>query len=269
MDFAGKRILITGASAGIGLELARALGRRGARLGLLARDPARLAAAAKSIEASTGAETTVHGADVRDREAIGRAVDACAEGMGGLDGVIANSGLCLPGLFHETPAEDVAVQLETNLLGTVHTLHRAWPHLLDSRGFAAVTASPAGEGGIYGFAAYGASKAGVIRLMDSLRQEYGRHGLRCHVLLPPDTDTPGYQHETTRYPPETRAILSGGRVHGAAAVAEELVRGLARGQYRITVGFETKLFLRVAQVCPALWQWYCQRQIRSVEQGKT
>jgi len=261
LDFYRKRILITGGSAGIGLAMARELARRGASIGLLARNQDTLETVVAALGEEFEGDFIALCANVQDRESVAQAIDQFCAHFGGLDGVIANSGLCLPGVFHETTVEDLAQQLTTNLSGALYTLYYAMPRLLASGGFAAVSASPAGEAGIYGFATYGASKAGLIRLVDSLRQEYEDQGVRFHILLPPDTDTPGYEHEITRYPAETRAILGGGRLHSAEKVARILVQGMAKGRYRITVGAETKVFLLVARVCPGLWQWYCQNRI--------
>lgn len=258
----GQRILITGGSAGIGLALVHALARRGAAVALLARDAGRLAAAAEAL-AAHGGQVAWRACDVTDAAALGVAIAALAEELGGLDGVVANSGHCHPGHFHEIAVDDADRQIDVNLKGVVYTLHHALPRLLaGGGGFVAITSSPAGFAPLYGFSLYGATKAALNSLAGTLRQEYADRGIRVHLLLPPDTDTPGYAHETTLYPPETRAILSGGGLHPAERVAETFARAIERGHPRATVGWETHLLLAVLRFAPSLWEFYTRQAIR-------
>ncbi|MBI1317561.1 MAG: SDR family NAD(P)-dependent oxidoreductase [Candidatus Hydrogenedens sp.] len=266
MDYRGKRIIITGGSTGIGLEMARELSRRGARLGLIARTPEALEAAA-AICREAGGEAHWASADVTDAAALGDALAALVDTLGGLDGIVANSGYCHPGNFHDISIEDGARQLDTNLKGCVHTVRLALPRLLEHGGFVAITSSPAGNAAIYGFSLYGATKAALNSLAHALHHEYADRGIRIHLLLPPDSDTPGYAKETLLYPPETKAILSGGALLQPDHVAMRFVDGIARGQRQIAVGFETHLLLRMIRHTPWLWEWYSRRQIRRARRG--
>lgn len=261
--FAGKRVLITGGSKGIGLALARELSRRGARLALLARDPGALEAAKAEIEAA-GGSAAVFSCDVTDAEALGRAVAGAAAALGGLDGVIANSGYCHPGYFHEITPEDLSRQIDTNLKGVAYTLHYAVPELLkQDGGFIAITSSPAGNAGIFGFSIYGATKAALNNLADTLRYEYADRNISVHLLLPPDTQTPGYDQEVLLYPPETRAVLQGGKLFPPEAVARRFAEALERGRKQATIGFETHLLLWVRRLAPCLWDAYTAWRVRS------
>ena len=257
-----KNILITGGSAGIGLAMAQEFARRGAQLALVARNLDALKQAQTALE-KNGAKVAVYSADVTDAEGLGRVMAEARDAMGGLDGVVANSGYCLPGYFHEITPEDARRQVDTNLMGCMNTLHHAIPMLLEKGGgFVAITSSPAGNAGIFGFSVYGATKAALNYLSHVLRAEYGDQGIRVHLLLPPDTQTPGYDKEVTLYPKETQAILSGGSLYSAEAVGRKFVDGIEKNRRSVTVGWEAPLLLRILRYTPWLWEAYTRRIIR-------
>lgn len=263
--FKAKRILITGGSAGIGLALAESLARAGARTALLARDAARLAEAQARV-ARAGAAPVLASADIRDAAALGTALEDVVDTLGGLDGLVVNAGYCHPGRFLDLETEDLRAQIETNLLGAVNTLRLGIPHVAQG-GFVAITSSPAGALPIYGFAAYNATKAALSALAGSLRLELAERGITVHLLLPPDTDTPGYAHEITLYPPETRAILSGGSLLPAEKVAEVFLAGIAAGKKTIIAGSEARLALLMQRFAPWVWDLYVRQRMRAAKRG--
>lgn len=262
-----KNILITGGSAGIGLALAHALAERGAHLALIARDAAKLAEARAAL-AVHGGRVVVASCDVTDAEALGNAMAALAAELGGLDGVVANSGYCHPGYFHTIALADADRQIDVNLKGCVYTLHFALPLLLArGGGFIAITSSPAGHAGIFGFSLYGATKAALNNLAETLHHEYRNRGIRVHLLLPPDTQTPGYDHEVTLYPPETRAVLSGGSLFPADQVARRFADAIESNKRQATVGRETHLLLWVCRYAPCIWSWYTRYHVRRIQRA--
>ena len=258
MSFQDKRILITGGSAGIGLAMAEAFARRGARVALLARDAGRLAQAQARV-----AGAVVVSVDICDAAGLARGIAEAVAALGGLDGLVVNAGHCHPGRFEETALADLHRQIETNLLGAVNTLHAGLP-LLTSGGFVAITSSPAGLLPIYGFAAYNATKAALIALGNALRLELEARQVSIHLLLPPDTDTPGYAHEVTLYPPETRAILSGGTLLPPKKVAEVFLNGIERGTKMIVAGREARLALLLQRFAPWAWELYVRGRLKGV-----
>jgi 3-dehydrosphinganine reductase len=262
-----KNILITGGSAGIGLALAHALAQRGAHLVLLARDAEKLAAAQAAL-AVHGGRVVVASCDVTQAEALGEAIQNAAAALGGLDGVIANSGHCHPGNFHAISLSDADRQIDVNLKGCVYTLHHAIPLLLArGGGFIAITSSPAGNAGIFGFSLYGATKAALNNLAETLHHEYRHRNIRIHLLLPPDTQTPGYDQEVLLYPPETRAILAGGALHPAEKVAERFASAIESNKRRVTIGLETHLLLWICRLAPCLWSWYTRYHVRKIQRA--
>ncbi len=263
--FKGKNIFITGGSKGIGLGMAREFAAHGANLVLVARDKDTLQAAKEKVEeGGNGSRVLAYACDVTDSDTVKDYIDMARYELGSIDGVIANSGYCHPGNFHEIAIEDFDAQIDTNLRGVIYTVRHAMPHLLenDNGGFVAMTSSPAGHAGIFGFGAYGPTKAAVSNLAEVLRHEYRDRNIRVHLLLPPDTDTPGYRDEVPLYPPETKAILEGGALLGSDYVAKKFVAGIANQKKTIAVGGGARLLLVAIRYCPFLWDGYSRYRIR-------
>ena len=263
--FKGKNIFITGGSKGIGLAMAREFAAHGANLVLVARDKDTLEAAKEKVEAAgKGSRVLAYACDVTDSDTLKDYIHMARYELGSIDGVIANSGYCHPGNFHEIAIEDFDAQLDTNVRGVIYTVRHAMPYLLenDNGGFIAITSSPAGHAGIFGLGAYGPTKAAVSNLAEVLRHEYRDRNIRVHLLLPPDTDTPGYRDEVSLYPPETKSILEGGALLGPDYVAKKFVAGIANQKKIIAVGGGTRFLLVAIRYCPFLWDGYSRYKIR-------
>jgi NAD(P)-dependent dehydrogenase (short-subunit alcohol dehydrogenase family) len=179
-------VLVTGAARGIGAESARRLAARGHRVALVGLEPAEL----EAVAASCGGGAFAIEADVTDGEAIRAAVDEAAGRLGGLDALVANAGVANAGLLRHLDPDHFARQIDVNLVGTFRTVHAAIPHLAERRGYLLVNASVAAivHGPVLG--AYGASKAGVEALTDTLRIELAHLGIDvgCAYFSWIDTD---------------------------------------------------------------------------------
>jgi len=270
--FKGKNIFITGASKGIGLALAREFATHGANLVLIARDKDTLQAARSEVERrGSGVRVLAYACDVTDSETLKDYIHMARYELGSIDGVVANSGYGRPGNFHEIPIEEFDAQIDVNLRGVIHTIRHAMPYLLenDNGGFVAITSSPAAHAGIFGFSAYGPTKAAVSNLADVLRNEYRDRKIRVHLLVPPDTDTPGHRAEVALYPPETQAVLEGSPLLGSDYVAKKFVAGIANHRKTIAVGGRTRLLLIVARHWPFLWDWYSRYKIQRARKSLT
>jgi NAD(P)-dependent dehydrogenase (short-subunit alcohol dehydrogenase family) len=176
MHLSGSSVLITGGASGIGAALARAVTAKGARVGLIDRDAARLAAVAEGL---AGAETAV--ADLRDRDGLAGAIDDLAGRLGGLDVAVANAGIATGGPLRLVGPDTVEDTIEVNLLGNWRTVRAAIPHVLARRGYILIVASAAAIGPTPGLGAYAASKAGVEALGRVLRAELAPHGVAVGV----------------------------------------------------------------------------------------
>ncbi len=175
-----RRILITGATSGIGKAVARTIAAQGGRVALLARREAPLRELADELD---GAAVP---ADVTDVVAVRSAVDAAADGLGGLDGIINAAGVLRGGSFADTDPADWKLLFDVNVLGLLHVTQAAIPHLV-AAGLADVVNVSSMSGRRLGtdeMAAYAASKAAVHMLSEGLRRELQPQGVRVSALAP-------------------------------------------------------------------------------------
>ena len=176
-DVRDKVVLVTGASRGIGADAARRLAKRGAKVSLVGLEPELLGQVATEI--GTGAAWFE--ADVTDRDALGRAVDATVERFGGIDVVIANAGIAPFGTVATIDPDAFERTIEVNLLGVWRTVRTALPHVVERRGYILSIASLAAALHPPMLAHYAATKAGVEAFCDSLRAEIAHTGTRVGV----------------------------------------------------------------------------------------
>lgn len=173
-----KVALVTGAARGIGLETARHLHDRGARVVLVDLDPVATERAARGI----GPQVLGIGADVTDAAAMQDAVARTVERFGRLDIVMANAGIAPPPLTtRATPPATFERVLDVNIHGVYRTVHAALPQIVAHQGQVVLVAS------IYAFtngvlmAPYAMSKAAVEQLGRALRGELAQHGASASV----------------------------------------------------------------------------------------
>lgn len=192
--FAGKVVLVTGASSGLGAACAQLFAAEGAQVYAVARDSARLAAVA---DGAAGVVAT-HLADVADPAACEGAVAACVERFGRLDVLVNNAGRhdfrATPTVTREGWNHDLAV----NLSSVFFLSQAALPHLIETSGNIVNVASVAGVIGEAYSAAYTAAKHGVVGLTKALAVEYTRSPVRINCVCPGGMDTP--QASTIEFP---------------------------------------------------------------------
>ncbi len=192
--FAGKRAVVTGASAGIGYATAARLAAEGARVALVARRREPLEAVAAEIAAS-GGEALVLPADSSVEAEIEAAMDAAAERFGGLDIIVSNAGIELLGQDDRVDRLDRAIWdqlISTNLTGQFLACKHGARHLLAAGGGAIVCLGS--NCGYLGMAtnepAYSASKGGIHAMMKVMAIDYARLNIRVNMVIPGFIDTP-------------------------------------------------------------------------------
>jgi NAD(P)-dependent dehydrogenase (short-subunit alcohol dehydrogenase family) len=183
-----KIVLITGASSGIGRAAAVRLAGHGARVVLAARTQLALDEAAQIIAANGGKALAVP-TDVTDPGQCQRAVTAAVEHFGALDILICSAGLSLRGYFEGSALEVLERVMRVNFFGTLYCTQFALPHVKQRRGSLVAVTSLTGKRGIPSYALYGASKAAVHGLYESLRLELAPAGVHVGVLVPAYVDT--------------------------------------------------------------------------------
>jgi NAD(P)-dependent dehydrogenase (short-subunit alcohol dehydrogenase family) len=188
--FADRVALITGAASGIGRELARRLGREGARVAALDLSADGLNSLASELKAA-GARCATAVADVTDAAAVRDAVGRLEADLGPTDLLIASAGIGRETGGDAFDAGTVAATISVNLIGVANTIAAVLPAMRERRrGHLAVLSSLASYRGLPRLGAYSASKAGVNALMDALRVELRPYGIACTTVCPGWVRTP-------------------------------------------------------------------------------
>src|SRR3954447_11113273 len=166
-------VIITGASSGLGEAAARSCARNGARLALAARREDRLRALSAELEA-VGTPALILTTDLRDPGAIHAMAAATLEQYGRIDALVANAGLGYALPVAETTNEQLAEQVEVNLLGVIRCAQAVLPAMLAAkRGHILAIASVSAGIARPGAAIYASTKAGVVAFCEGLRREVG------------------------------------------------------------------------------------------------
>ena len=251
--------LITGASAGIGAALARALAHDGADLVLCARREDRLHELAREIEAA-GRHAIVVACDVTRDGDLERAVAAAVAQYGRLDIAIANAGFGVAGGVEELRLEDFRRQMETNVFGVLRTLYAALPELKKTRGQFVVIGSVSGHVPTPATSAYCMSKFAVRGFAESIHDELAASGVSVTLVSPGFVDSDirrvdnlGAVHEGA--PDPVPAWL---RVPTARA-ARTIVRAIRRRRREVVVTGHGKVLVLVYRHAPWLLRFLIAR----------
>jgi short-subunit dehydrogenase len=182
--------VITGASSGVGAEVARALAARGHHVLLLARRAERLQALADDLAAAHGVRADVVPCDLSDRRSRATALAAIGD-LGSEIDVLANcAGLGMTGPFHEQPVDAAVRMAATNFEAVVDLTGALLPDMVRRRsGAVLLVSSLAGAGPVPGFATYAATKAAVTSFGEALHAEVRGHGVCVTVVCPGPIDT--------------------------------------------------------------------------------
>jgi NAD(P)-dependent dehydrogenase (short-subunit alcohol dehydrogenase family) len=185
---AERAALVTGGSSGIGLAVARALGKDGYGITLSARKPDKLEAAAEDLRGD-GIDVEVAQANMADEEDIKRLAEAHKERWGRLDVLMNNAGIGIGGLIAEAETKKLDIQLAVNLRAVYLMTRESIPLLKEAgseHGKALIvnTASIAGKQGQGWLAAYSATKFGVVGLSQAMHKELAEGGIQVTALCP-------------------------------------------------------------------------------------
>ena len=242
-----KTIVITGASDGIGAEMARQLAaRHGADVALVlaARNAPRLSQVASQC-AEAGARTAVVQTDVSIEADCRDVIHAAVERFGRIDALINNAGMSAQALFEDVKAQDLAWYeqlMRINLWGSVWCTHAALPWLKQTRGSIVAVSSLAGLIGVPGRTAYSATKFAMTGFFEALRAELKTAGVSV------TTAYPGVVATQIRY----RGFNASGAPAGASGLKEDgamsteecarlILDGMARRQREVVMTSRGKL----------------------------
>ena len=181
---AGKVAVVTGASRGLGRAIAVALAEAGAAVALAARSRPHLEETAQAVE-QAGGRALVVTTDVTRYGDVELLMDRTVAELGRLDIVVNNSGIARVAPLAELSPDDWQAVLGVNLTGVFHGCRAAARYLIAQRSGKIINlASVLGAVGLPGYAAYAASKGGVMALTRTLGVEWARHGIQVNAIAP-------------------------------------------------------------------------------------
>lgn len=224
MNFAGRHIVVTGASTGIGFATAKTLSRRGASVSLLARGEEKLAEAVTALQRDGGMAGYAI-CDVSDQDSLQAAITQAERAFGPVDGLFANAGS--GGAFSpitDYPDDLFEEVIRTNLTSIFWAIKRVLPSMMErKRGAIVVTGSLASERGMPNNAAYVASKHGLLGLARAAALEAAPHGVRVNCVIPGLIETPMLMSlDANASPDDVRAALGKAVPQGRIGSADEV-----------------------------------------------
>ena len=264
MDFAGKVAVVTGASSGIGRELARQLAGADALVGLIAHRTAELEGLAQDIDSRGGRSLAVT-ADVSDQNQVERAVQAIRDELGPIDLMIACAGVGMPTLLDPVNVPDIEAMIKVNILGVVYSFASVLPEMLRRKtGRLAAVSSLAGYIALPGEAGYCASKAAVNSYLAGLRAHLRGSGVSVTTLCPGFVQTAMTEANEFWMP----GLLS------AEEAARRMLHAIRRGKrvydFPWTLSLLTKLAARLPEsLLIRLMAGYNEEAAREIQGGGT
>lgn len=249
--FKGKVAIVTGASSGIGLAVARRFAMCGARVVMAARSMDKLQELEQELSGMT--EVLSVQTDVTKEEDCKHLIEATVERFGQIDILINNAGISMRALFKDMDLDVMRRLMDVNFWGTVYCTKYALPYILKKRGSIVGVISTAGYKGLPARTGYSASKFAINGFLDTLRCEHLYDGLHVMIIAPGFTSSEirkkalnadgSQQGDTPR---------NEGGMMSADKVASIMLRCIKKRKWRKTLTLEGKLLLLLTRLVPKL-----------------
>jgi short-subunit dehydrogenase len=246
----GRTALVTGASGGLGVHLARGLAREGVNVGLVARREPELSTLAEELE-KLGVRAAVLPADLSDLGQIDPLIERAEAALGPVDLLVNNAGVEIGAAFTVLTREELTSTVDLNLTAPLLLTHRVLPGMLErGRGHVVFVSSLAGKIGPAYNEPYAATKAGLVGLTQSLRAEYLHEPVGFSVICP------GFIAGDGMYQRMVEEGVKSNRLMGETTV-EKVTAATVRAIKRdlpevIETGAPVRPMLALAQVAPGL-----------------
>jgi len=263
--FRGKSVLITGASSGIGEELAWQLGQAGAQLTLAARRKELLEKLAKRIADAGKVAPLVVQCDVTQDGSLQKAVEESVRQWGKLEVAIANAGFGVVGALKKLTVEDYRRQFETNVFGVLRTIYAALPEIEKNKGNIAIIGSVSGWAATPGASPYNMSKFAVRALANAVTPELRLSGVKVTLISPGfvasdirRVDNQGKFHEHAKEPIPARLVMPTDKA------VRQILRAIARGKREAIITGHGKALVFLERFMP----WVIRAFSRKIAAGR-
>jgi short-subunit dehydrogenase len=264
LDLHGRRILITGASSGIGRALAEQAAAAGARVLLAARHADKLEELADSLRYK-GADALAAPTDLTDADQRRRLLAVADERLGGLDVLLNNAGVASWGHFAGGTEAILRQIMEVNFFAPAELIRAAVPMLAQGRHPAVVNiASMCGRRAMPAWSEYSASKYALVGLTEALRGELVRHGIDVLLIVPGLTRSDMSRNLLRN---EGRAQIAYDKGMPPEKVARAILRSLVKRRRETVLGWEARWILFVNRLLPRLVDYLLARKVRKLYAG--
>lgn len=266
-NLAGKSILVTGASRGIGRRVAERLARLGARVIVSARTSDELDVLVRDIRAA-GGEAFAVPVDLTDPIQRQLLVTSSVEAYGGLDVLVNAAGVASFGEFATSSPEILRKVMEINFFAPADLIRLAQPYLHESRRTHGGDWRPAilnlasicGRCGIPSLPEHCASKHALVGLSETLRLEFDRFDIDVLLVLPGLVRSDDIHRHLIRN--EGRIHLDFEGAQPPDEVADSIIRSLVRNRAEVSVGFVSRVVWISRRLWPRILRWVMQRKVR-------
>ncbi|PYR54550.1 MAG: ketoacyl reductase [Acidobacteria bacterium] len=257
ISFAGRVVVITGGSRGLGLVMARMFADEGARVCLLARDINELDRARIDLEAR-GASVLALRCDVRRRADVRAAVDTIVDQWRAIDVLVNNAGVIQVGPFEHMTHEDFDNAMATHFWGPLHLILEAIP-IMRGRGFGRIVniSSVGGRIAVPHLGPYCASKFALVGLSDAARTELDKYGIRVTTVCPGlmRTGSPPNAHVKGNHEAEYAWFAISDSLPGlttsAQSAARQILDACRHGDPELTITLQARLAAIANAAVPA------------------
>jgi short-subunit dehydrogenase len=260
-NLAGKRIVITGASSGIGRGIAEIAAARGAKLVLNGRSQERLEETAAECR-KVGAQVVLHVGDVTDETERTRLIALAERNFGGLDLLINNAGIGATGHFQEARPDRLRTIMEVNFFAPCELTRLAIPLLKHGDDPAIVFVnSVAGRRAIPSRSEYSASKFALMGFSEALRAELSKDGVEVHVVNPGLTES---SFEANMLENKARHSLHAQRSMTALEAGELILGAIESRRNEATFTFKAKLLIWANRFAPRFVDYKMSKFVRNL-----
>jgi NAD(P)-dependent dehydrogenase (short-subunit alcohol dehydrogenase family) len=259
-DLRGEVVLITGASSGLGLEIARTMAAEGCRLVICARGAEELERARADLEAR-GAEVLAVTCDVGNEDEVQAMVDEALEHFGSVDILVCNAGVIQVGQYRSMESDDYRRAMDIMFFGTLYPILAVLPQMRERReGRIALITSIGGKISVPYLLPYNASKFAAVGLGEGLRAELARDGITVTTIIPGLMRTGSYLNAEFAGEPEQRdatyrlfSAMSSLPLLTVDAVsaAHQYVRAIKRGDAYFIYPPQYSLIAKIHGIAPA------------------
>ncbi len=264
--FRDNVVVLTGASRGIGRELALQLADQGARLALSARDVGALEEVAEACRRRGGQAVAIP-ADVAEEAQCADLIARSVEAFGRIDTLINNAGISMWALFDQVTDLSIFERIMTvNYLGSVWCTWHALPHLKKARGRLVAVSSMTGKTGVPTRSGYAASKHAMVGFFDTLRIELAGSGVTVTVACP---DFVATEIRERAFGPDGKPLekspVQEGRIMTAETCARLILQGAARRERELILSGRGKLGLWLKLLAPSFLDNFARK---AIERGR-